>query len=78
VLADNVIYRLWTDTDMRPATLRDNTICEREAAEGGAWPEPTGETVACELTFPGPAADDYRLNDGRGVDWAPADRHYGP
>jgi hypothetical protein len=28
--------------------------------------------------FQNPAADDYRTNDGRGVDWAPADQHYGP
>jgi Right handed beta helix region len=77
-IEDNVIYRLWTDTEMTPATLRDNTICEREAAPGGAWPQPSGETVACPLEFPGAAKDDYRLGDGRGVDWAPADEHYGP
>jgi hypothetical protein len=78
LIEDNVIYRLWTDTDMSPATLRNNTICEREAAEGGSWPEPSGETVACELEFPDTGADDYRLGDGRGVDWAPAEEHYGP
>jgi len=78
VIEDNVIYRLWTDTDMRQATLRDNTICESEASEGGAWPQPSGETVSCELTFPGAAADDYRLAGDRGVDWAPAQQHYGP
>jgi hypothetical protein len=78
LIENNVIYRLWTDTDMTPATLRDNTICEREAAEGGSWPTPSGETVACELHFPNTAADDYRLGKGRGVDWAPAEEHYGP
>ena len=78
LIEDNVVYRLWTDTDMRAATLRDNTICERETAPGGVWPEPTGEAVACELAFPGAAADDYRLGDGRGVDWAPDRQHYGP
>jgi hypothetical protein len=78
-IEDNVIYRLWTDTDMSPATLRDNTICESEAAPpGGTWPQPSGETVNCELHFPNAAADDYRLDDGRGVDWAPAEEHYGP
>jgi len=77
-IEDNVIYRLWTDTDMRPALLRDNTSCEVEAAEGGAWPRPSGQTTACELRFPDPATDDYRLGDGRGVDWAPAEEHYGP
>jgi hypothetical protein len=78
LIEDNAIYRLWTDTDMSPTTLRNNTICEREAAEGGSWPEPSGETVACDLQFPDTAADDYRLGDGRGVDWAPAEEHYGP
>jgi hypothetical protein len=78
LIENNVIYRLWTDTDMRPATLRNNTICEREAAEGGSWPTPSGETVACDLHFPNTAADDYRLGNGRGVDWAPAEEHYGP
>jgi len=77
-IEDNVIYRLWTDTEMSPATLRDNTICEREAAEGGSWSTPSGETVACDLHFPNPTADDYRLGNGRGVDWAPAEEHYGP
>jgi hypothetical protein len=77
-IEDNVIYRLWTDTDMTPATLRDNTICEREAIPGGAWPQSTGETVECDLRFPNTAADDYRLDDGRGVDWTPAEEHYGP
>jgi hypothetical protein len=78
LIEDNVIYRLWTDTDMSPATLRNNTICELEAAEGGSWPKPTGEKVDCELHFPNTAADDYRLGNGRGVDWAPAEEHYGP
>jgi hypothetical protein len=78
LLADNAIYRLWTDTDMRPATLRENTICEIEAAEDGAWPAPSGEKVECDPRFADPAADDYRLGDGRGVDWAPAEEHYGP
>jgi hypothetical protein len=77
-IEDNVIYRLWTDIDMTAATLHDNTICEREAVPGGAWPQPSGETVACDLRFPNTAGDDYRLGDGRGVDWAPAEEHYGP
>ncbi len=74
----NVIYRLWTDADMRPATLRDNTICEREAAPGGSWPRPSGGTVACKLRFANTKTDDYRLGNRRGVDWAPAEERYGP
>jgi hypothetical protein len=78
-IEDNVIYRLWTDTDMTPATLHDNTICEREAIPGATWPQPSGETVDCDHQFPkNTAADDYRLGNGRGVDWAPAEEHYGP
>jgi hypothetical protein len=73
-IEDNAIYRLWTDTDMTTATLRDNTTCERE----GSWPQPSGEVVACELEFPNAGTDDYRLGNGRGVDWAPAEEHYGP
>jgi hypothetical protein len=72
-----LIYRMWTDVDMRPATLRDNTVCKRETS-GGFWPTPIGETVTCSLGFPGAALDDYRLAGERGVDWAPAEQHYGP
>ena len=73
----NVIYRMWTDVDMRPATMRNNTICKRETS-GGFWSTPVGETVACSLSFPGAALDDYRLPGERGVDWAPGEQHYGP
>jgi hypothetical protein len=78
LIEGNVIYRLWTDTNMSPATLRDNTICKRETSAGGSWSAPTGETVSCGLAFPDAAADDYRLGGDRGVDWTPAEQHYGP
>jgi hypothetical protein len=77
VIADNVIYRLWTDTNMSGVTLSENTLCMRE----GSWPSSRpGETIACSLSFVNPSADDYRLSGGgnRGVDWAPAEVHYGP
>jgi hypothetical protein len=78
VLEDNVIYRLWTDTNMSTAKLTNNTICKRETS-GGSWPSPSGETVACALGFANAAADDYRLaGSDRGVDWAPGEQHYGP
>ena len=77
LLENNVIYRMWTDTNMSTATLRNNTVCKRESS-GGSWPAPIGETVACSLGFPNAAADDYRLAGERGVDWAPAQFHYGP
>jgi hypothetical protein len=78
LLEGNVIYRLWTDFNMTPATLRNNTVCAREASGAGAWSTPTGETKTCSLSFANTAADDYRLGSERGVDWAPAENHYGP
>jgi Right handed beta helix region len=77
LIENNVIYRMWTDVDMRPATLRNNTVCMRETS-GGFWSTPTGEIIACNLSFPNTAADDYRLAGERGVDWAPAEQHFGP
>jgi hypothetical protein len=76
VISRNVIYRLWTDTDMSGVTLSENTVCERE----GSWPSsPPGETTACSLPFLDPAQDDYRLGgSNRGVNWAPSEFHFGP
>ncbi len=77
VISSNVIYRLWTDTNMSGVSLTENTLCSRE----GSWPSTRpGETMACSLSFRNAAADDYRLSSGgtRGVDWAPAEVHYGP
>ncbi len=74
----NVIYRLWTDWNMTPATLRNNTVCARETSGAGAWSTPTGETKTCSLSFANTAADDYRIAGERGIDWAPAENHYGP
>ena len=33
---------------MSAAACSDNTVCKREAAEGGAWQQPSGETVTCD------------------------------
>jgi hypothetical protein len=78
-IANNVIYRLWTDTNMSAATLADNTVCSLEAGSGGSWPSSRpGQSTSCALSFRSAAADDYRLGGGRGVDWAPAEQHYGP
>jgi hypothetical protein len=75
-ISNNVIYRLWTDTNMSGVSLSENTLCTRE----GSWPSSRpGETMACSLSFANTAADDYRLSgSSRGVDWAPAEVHYGP
>ncbi len=79
-IANNVVYRLWTDTNMSAATLTNNTVCKRETGSGGSWPAArTGETAACTLSFQNPAADDYRISGSdRGIDWAPAEQHFGP
>jgi hypothetical protein len=76
VISNNVIYRLWTDTNMSGVTLSENTVCQRE----GSWPSSRpGETTACSLSFINSSKDDYRLSgSNRGVDWAPAEVHYGP
>jgi hypothetical protein len=72
---DNAIYRFWTDTDASPADFRDNTLCRLE----GEWPKARpGMKVDCTPPFQDPSTDDYRLPDGRGVDWAPSEEHYGP
>jgi hypothetical protein len=72
---ENAIYRFWTDTNASPAIFQDNTYCLLE----GTWPSSRpGSTVECAPRFDNAAADDYRLASGRGVDWAPAEEHYGP
>jgi hypothetical protein len=78
LIENNVIYRIWTDTNMSPATLRNNTDCMRETSAGGSWSTPTGETKACSLSFANTATDDYRISGERGVDWAPSEQHFGP
>ncbi|HEY4779777.1 MAG TPA: right-handed parallel beta-helix repeat-containing protein [Solirubrobacterales bacterium] len=78
LIAKNVIRRIWTSTPIE-GTYRDNTRCKREATIGGSWPAATpGERIDCHPNFEDPAADDYRLGNGRGVNWAPANQHYGP
>jgi hypothetical protein len=72
---DNAIYRFWTDTNAAPATFQNNTYCMLE----GTWPTSRpGSSVECAPAFANTATDDYRLPSGRGVDWAPAEQHYGP
>jgi hypothetical protein len=78
LIENNVIYRMWTDSNISPATLHNNTVCTRETSAGGSWSTPTGETKSCSLSFANTAADDYRISGERGVDWAPAEVHFGP
>jgi Right handed beta helix region len=78
-IEDNVVNRFWTSTDLSLITYLDNTRCVREAS-GGLWPLAVpGETVDCSPPFNSPASDDFRLlGSNRGVDWAPAEVHFGP
>ena len=78
LIENNVIYRMWTDTNMSPATLRNNTDCLRETSAGGSWSAATGETKSCSPNFANTAADDYRISGERGIDWAPSEVHFGP
>jgi hypothetical protein len=79
-MESNVVNRFWTNTNLSGIAYVNNTRCKRETAEGGSWPSSTpGETVDCAPAFNDPAADDFRLiGSDRGVDWAPAEQHYGP
>jgi hypothetical protein len=80
-LDHNVVYRLWTDTDLSSFSDHDNTYCKRETSSGGVLPTAVNMTVACSPAFPAPTlagGDDFRLGNGRGVDWSPAGEHYGP
>jgi hypothetical protein len=78
-IEDNVIYKFWTSSDLSVARFRDNTRCQRQSSGGGSWPvHVVGETVSCSPRFPAPGEDDYRLRGGRGVTWAPSERHFGP
>jgi hypothetical protein len=78
-IEDNVVNRFWTSTDLSGIAYLDNTRCQREAS-GGSWPSAVpGETVDCSPPFNNPASDDFRLlGSDRGVDWAPAEVHFGP
>jgi hypothetical protein len=51
----------------------NNTYCQ-----SNSWPVPGGTTKDCAPAFLNPAAEDYRLANGRGVTWVPSEQHYGP
>jgi hypothetical protein len=54
-------------------TGSNNTYCNNNS-----WSVPAGTTRDCAPAFLNPAADDYRLANGRGVSWVPSEQHYGP
>lgn len=77
-IENNVVYKFFTSADLSAARFRDNTRCQRQSS-GGSWPVPAvGEVVSCSPHFQAPGLDDYRLRGGRGVTWAPRQRHFGP
>jgi hypothetical protein len=79
-IESNVVNRFWTNTNLSGIIYANNTSCKSETAVGGAWPSQTpGATTDCAPAFNDPAVDDFRLlGSERGVDWAPAEQHYGP
>lgn len=74
--SDNVFNRL-SDTNgggsVPSMSGSNNTYCE-----DSGWGVPPGTTRDCAPAFLDPAAGDYRLANGRGVDWVPSQQHYGP
>ncbi len=78
VVADNVIYRGWSDwTGGFPNfTETGNTVCQWE----GTLPRlGSSSRRDCSPQFVRPVDDDYRLRSGdAGINWSPADRRYGP
>ena len=74
--SDNVFNRL-SDTDgggsVPSLTGSNNTYCD-----SGGWGVPPGSSKDCGPAFLNAAAGDYRQANGRGVDWTPAEQHYGP
>ncbi len=73
-VSNNVFDALAVMDGISIASGSSNTRC----TSGGGWPGPPGTTTDCTPAFLDPAAGDYRQASGRGVDWVPADQHYGP
>jgi hypothetical protein len=73
VVSDNVFDSIGRDPSTTLAG-KDNTRC----SSGGGWQAPPGTAHDCTPHFRDPKAGDYRLGDGRGVDWKLADQHFGP
>ncbi|HWA52819.1 MAG TPA: hypothetical protein VG816_01465 [Solirubrobacterales bacterium] len=77
MLEANAFFRAWSDWPgpFRSFHQRGNLICQWE----GTLPRlGTGSQRDCDPPFRDPGADDYRLPDGTGVDWAPQEEHFGP
>ncbi|HWA54667.1 MAG TPA: hypothetical protein VG816_10880, partial [Solirubrobacterales bacterium] len=73
----NALFRAWSDWPgpFRSFRQRGNLVCQWE----GTLPRLRASSKRdCDPPFRDPGADDYRLSDGIGVDWAPRDQHFGP
>jgi Right handed beta helix region len=72
----NVIYRGWSDwaSGFPDYSEREDTVCQWE----GLPPLSPSAERSCHPGFRDPRHDDYRLRDGRGVDWAPRPGRFGP
>jgi len=73
---ENAIYRGWTDwTGGFPNYSEEgNLVCQWE----GYPPLSRSSKRSCHPPFRKAKADNYRLADGRGVTWSPAQMHFGP
>jgi hypothetical protein len=76
-VTDNVLFFIWSDWPgpFTPFVQRGNLVCQWEGTVPRLQPSSSRN---CNPPFLDPAADDYRLASGIGVDWAPRDQHYGP
>ena len=75
-ITDNVIFRGWSDWGggFPDYVERGNVVCRWE---GLPRLSPSSRR-SCAPRFRRPAQDDYRLRGGPGVNWAPAEVHFGP
>ncbi|HEX5712082.1 MAG TPA: right-handed parallel beta-helix repeat-containing protein, partial [Solirubrobacterales bacterium] len=74
---DNVIFRGWSDWEGGFPRFREagNLVCRWEST----LPRLSSQSRrSCRPGFLDPAKDDYRVEGGPGVTWAPAGQHYGP
>jgi hypothetical protein len=77
VIDSNVISNVYSDSTSPFGTGYDSTNNVVGTAPTGTFPS-TGFTIVSSPSFANPSVDDYRTNDGRGVDWTPSDKHFGP
>lgn len=77
-LTNNVIHRPWSDTAQPFASGYSAVNNLRCSSDNGTFPK-AGFEANCSPAFTDPGSDDYRIvGSSRGVDWRPADQHYGP